>query len=403
MAIDYEARTVPNPLTVTALTRLVKGALEAAFPPLWVEGEVTGFRASAAGHLYFSLKDEQSQVRVVMFRNRGQRLRFSPRDGMRLLVLGNLTVYEARGEYQLLAEDLEMRGAGAAALALAELRRRLAAEGLFDAARKRPLPSHPSSIGVVTSPTGAAVHDVVEVLRARRAAVSVVLAPALVQGEEAPESIVAALALLAEWGKADLVICGRGGGSSEDLAAFSDERVVRAVAAHPAPVISAVGHQIDSALCDLSADAFAPTPSAAAEMAAPAGEETADDLIRLSRDLAAALSGRVAAVHLRLAALKAQLVHPRARLTQGKLLTDELSFRLSAAARAMLADRQSGIYRLAGMLDSLSPLAVLGRGYAILRKVDGKVVRRADEVEEGERLSARLARGELILRVRERE
>ncbi len=388
-----------SPLTVTGLTRLVKGALEAAFPPLWVEGEVSGFRASAAGHLYFSLKDEQSQVRVVMFRNRAVRLRFSPRDGMRLLVLGNLAVYEARGEYQLLAEEMEPRGAGAAALALAELKARLAAEGLFDAARKRPLPPHPRVIGVVTSAAGAAIHDIVEVFRQRRAAVSVVLAPALVQGEEAPDSLLAALALLGEWGEADLVICGRGGGSAEDLAAFSDERVVRAVAAHPAPVISAVGHQVDSALCDLSADAFAPTPSAAAEMAAPAGEEIEDGLIRLSRELAGAMAERAAAGHLRLAAFKARLVHPRARLTQGKLLTDELSFRLAAAARAMLAERQGGLSRLAGMLDSLSPLAVLGRGYAILRKAGGAVVRGADEVEEGERLAARLARGELKVRV----
>jgi exodeoxyribonuclease VII large subunit len=387
------------PLSVSDLTRMVKGALEAAFPPLWVEGEITGFRAAPSGHLYFSLKDERCSVKVVMFKGRALRLRFTPRDGMRVLVAANLTVYEARGDYQLLAEELEPRGAGAAALALAEIKTRLAAEGLFDDERKRLLPPYPRVVGVVTSPTGAAIHDIVEVFRQRDAQVSVVLAPALVQGEEAPAAIVAALALLAEWGGADLVICGRGGGSAEDLAAFNDERVVRAVADCPVPVVSAVGHQIDSSLADLAADLSAPTPSAAAEMVAKSGEEVEGELLYLSERLADALADRLADEHRRLAALGARLVHPRAQIVQAKLRSDELGFRLESATRALVADRRARAARLAGMLDSLSPLAVLGRGYAILRRADGSVVRSSSEVTEGEGLTARLAEGELKVRV----
>jgi exodeoxyribonuclease VII large subunit len=387
------------PLSVSDLTRMVKGALEAAFPPLWVEGEITGFRAAPSGHLYFSLKDDRCSVKVVMFKGRAMRLRFTPRDGMRVLVAATLTVYEARGDYQLLAEELEPRGAGAAALALAELKARLAAEGLFDEERKRQLPEYPRVVGVVTSPAGAAIHDIVQVFRQRGAHVSVVLAPALVQGEEAPAAIVAALELLGEWGGADLVICGRGGGSAEDLAAFNDERVVRAVGSCPVPVVSAVGHQIDSSLADLAADLSAPTPSAAAEMVAKSGEEVEGELVYLSERLAGAVVDQISDERRRLAALGARLVHPRAQIVQARLRTDELAFRLESATRALIADRRARAARLAAMLDSLSPLAVLGRGYAILRRQDGSVVRSPADVAEGEGLTARLAEGELKVRV----
>jgi exodeoxyribonuclease VII large subunit len=387
------------PLSVSDLTRMVKGALEAAFPPLWVEGEITGFRAAPSGHLYLSLKDDRCSVKVVMFKGRAMRLRFTPRDGMRVLVAATLTVYEARGDYQLLAEELEPRGAGAAALALAELKARLAAEGLFDEERKRQLPEYPRVVGVVTSPAGAAIHDIVQVFRQRGAHVSVVLAPALVQGEEAPAAIVAALELLGEWGGADLVICGRGGGSAEDLAAFNDERVVRAVGSCPVPVVSAVGHQIDSSLADLAADLSAPTPSAAAEMVAKSGEEVEGELVYLSERLAGAVVDQISDERRRLAALGARLVHPRAQIVQARLRTDELAFRLESATRALIADRRARAARLAAMLDSLSPLAVLGRGYAILRRQDGSVVRSPADVAEGEGLTARLAEGELKVRV----
>ena len=382
-----------TPLTVTELTRQIKGALENVFPPLWITGELSGFTAAASGHYYFTLKDENSQVSCVMFRREAGRLPFLPENGMSVLVLGRLTVYEARGNYQLIVEDMEPRGIGALMQALEQLRVRLEAEGLFDAEGKQDLPVFPTCVGVVTSSTGAAIKDIIKVLRVREAPVRVLLSPAIVQGKEAPGSIITALEVLIESGEPEVIIVGRGGGSFEDLLAFSDEKVVRAVAQCPIPIVSAVGHEIDISLCDLAADVRAPTPSAAAEMVSESREGLMGGLEYMASRLVSA--GRITTSEARsdLAAIGSRLVHPRYLLEQGKMRLDDLSFRLVSHTRARLLESRSELKHLAGLLSSLGPQAVLNRGYAVVQKNDGVVVRSPEQVEVGEDLDVRVAKG----------
>ncbi len=392
-----------SPLTVSALTRQIKEALEAVFPPLWVEGEISDFRAAASGHFYFTLKDDQSQVRAVMFRREAGRLPFLPEDGMHVLLLGRLTVYEARGTYQLIVEDMEPRGVGALRKAMEELRRRLASEGLFDPERKRDLPAFPSCVGVVTSPTGAAIRDIIRVLDDRDAPVRILLSPAQVQGREAPDSLVAALQALVESGEPDVIIMGRGGGSLEDLAAFSDERVVRAVALCPVPMVSAVGHEIDLSLCDLAADVSAPTPSAGAEMVAQGREDLRTGLEYTASRLVSAMRLLLAGHRERVQRAGAGLVHPRYLLEQGRMRLDDLSFRLWSHTRDRLNAFRSDLRHLAGLLGSLGPQAVLERGYAVVQKADGSVVRGPGQVREGEGLDVRVAAGRIKVKVERRK
>ncbi|NOY87102.1 MAG: exodeoxyribonuclease VII large subunit [Deltaproteobacteria bacterium] len=389
----------PGTLTVTELTRLVKGTLEAAFPPLWVEGEIADFRPSPNGHLYLNLKDKHSQLRVVMFRREASRLPFIPGDGMQVLVFGTLGVYESRGVYQLIAMEIEPRGLGALREAMDQLRKRLESEGLFSVDRKRPLPSYPKVIGVVTSPTGAAVRDILRVFYERGAFVNVILSPALVQGAQAPASIVAALEAITGLPEVDVIIIGRGGGSFEDLLAFSDERVVRAVASCPVPVISAVGHEIDTALTDLGADFRAPTPSAAAEMVAKSREEVDATLSNLGYRLGARMHLILKGAKGRLSGADAKLVHPRHILEQGRMRIDDLTYRLTVPIHSRFERHRSRLQSLEGKLDSLGPRSVLDRGYAVVRKDDGSVVIAPHEVKEGEMLTVDLSKGRVLVRV----
>jgi exodeoxyribonuclease VII large subunit len=384
-----------TPLTVTELTRQIKGALENVFPPLWVEGELSDFISAASGHYYFTLKDENSQISCVMFRREAGRLPFLPEKGMSVLLLGRLTVYEARGNYQLIAEDMEPRGLGAIMQALEQLRVRLESEGLFDAERKQDLPAFPTCVGVVTSPTGAAIKDITKVLGDREAPVRLLLSPALVQGKEAPDSIVSALEALVENGEAEVIIVGRGGGSFEDLLAFSDEKVVRAVADCPIPTVSAVGHEIDMSLCDLAADVRAPTPSAAAEMVSESKEGLMGGLEYMASRLVSAARILTGDARSQIAVLGSRLVHPRYLLEQGKMRLDDLSFRLGSHTRARLTESGSELKHLAGLLSSLGPQAVLERGYSVVMKSDGSVVRSPGQVATGEKLDVRVAEGRL--------
>ena len=388
-----------TPLSVTDLTRQIKGALENVFPPLWVEGELSDFTSAASGHYYFTLKDENSQISCVMFRREAGRLSFLPEKGMSVLLLGRLTVYEARGNYQLIAEDMEPRGLGAIMQALEQLRIRLEGEGLFDPERKQDLPAFPTCVGVVTSPTGAAIKDITKVIGDREAPVRLLLSPALVQGKEAPDSIVAALDTLIVNGEAEVIIVGRGGGSFEDLLAFSDENVVRAVADCPIPVVSAVGHEIDISLCDLSADVRAPTPSAAAEMVSESLEGLLGGLEYVASRLVAATRIAVGEARSHVAAVGSRLTHPRHILEQGKMRLDDLSFRLISHTRVRLTESRSELKHLAGLLSSLGPQAVLDRGYAVVMKGDGSVVRSPGQVREGEGLDVRVAEGDFGVEV----
>ena len=384
-----------TPLTVSDLTRQIKGALETVFPPLWVEGELSDFVAASSGHHYFTLKDDSSQIRAVMFRREAGRLPFLPENGMNLLLLGRLTVYEARGNYQLIVEDMEPRGLGAIVQALEQLRVRLDEEGLFDSERKLNLPAFPTCVGVVTSPTGAAIKDIMKVLRDRDAPVKLLLSPAIVQGREAPESIVSALQVLIEHGEADVIIVGRGGGSFEDLLAFSDEKVVRAIALCPIPIVSAVGHEIDISFSDLAADVRAPTPSAAAEMVSESREGLLGGLEYMASRLAAATRLSIGDARSQVNAIGSRLTHPRHILEQGKMRLDDLSFRLISHTRARLTESRSELKHLAGLLSSLGPQGVLERGYAVVSTVDGVLVRDPGQVRVGENLDIRVAEGRI--------
>jgi exodeoxyribonuclease VII large subunit len=386
--------------SVTELSRRLRFRLETDFRDVWVSGEISNLRTPGSGHLYFRLKDAESQIAAVMFRSAARQLAFRLEDGLEVVVHGRVSLYEPRGDLQLYADGVEPRGVGAAQLALEQLKRRLAAEGLFDAARKRPLPFWPRAVGVVTALGGAAIHDIVATLRSRLGGVRIVVRPVRVQGPQAGFEIVAALAELAAVREVDVVIVGRGGGSLEDLWAFNEESVARAIAGSRAPVISAVGHEIDVTLADLVADQRAATPTAAAAMAVPRGADlsrTVDDL-RLA--LSAALAASIERRRERVTALGRHLRDPRQLLVEQRRRLVELTERGARSIKAALRMRREDLRRNSERLDALSPLAVLQRGYAIVqRPASAEVVRRAADVAPAEELRVTLAEGSLRVRV----
>jgi len=381
-------------LSVSELNRRLKACLDSAIGDVWVAGEISNFRVPASGHFYFGLKDEQSQVAAVMFRSANQRLRFRPQDGLEVVVHGRVGLYEVRGDLQIYVDDMEPRGLGSALLALRQLKERLEAEGLFDAARKRPLPEWPRTIGVVTALTGAAVHDIVTTLRARMPSIPVVVRPVRVQGEEAGADIVQALADLNRLPEVEVIIVGRGGGSLEDLWSFNEERVVRAIAASRVPVVSAVGHEIDVTLADLAADLRAATPTAAANLVVADRGEVQQLLVRLSAALAGALRARLRAEHTRVDFLTRRLRDPRQVLRAQRLRIDELGERARRGLEATFRLAQERRRGSSERLHALSPLGVLQRGYSITRRLaDGRVVRAAAELVPGERVEITFREG----------
>jgi exodeoxyribonuclease VII large subunit len=413
-------------LTVSALTALVRERLEKDFPDLWVEGEVSNLRAPASGHLYFTLKDATSQIRAVLFRAGALRLRFALKEGLQLVVRGRLTVYEPRGEYQIVLDYLEPKGLGALQLAFEQLKERLAREGLFDPDRKRPLPFLPRRVGIVTSLSGAAIRDMLVMLRRRCPILGVVVAPVPVQGEGAAPRIAAAVRRLSASGLVDVMIVGRGGGSPEDLWCFNEEAVVRAIAASKVPVVSAVGHEIDVTLADFAADHRAPTPSAAAEAVAPVLSELVGSLEdgweRMVRAVQSRLLTRpaqqvdevmlrmtyvvqvlLATLHRRAAERRHRLqaASPVDRVRAASALLPQLVKRVRQGMAALLAVKRQTVRTAVAALDGLSPLAVLARGYSIVQTVPGgAVVRRAQDVATGAQVSARLAEGRLLCDVK---
>lgn len=442
----------PVVYSVQQVTQLVRSRLEEspALASLLVRGEVSNFRRQQpSGHLYFTLKDEQAQLRCVMWRSRTAGLRFAPRDGLRLVAFGSIRVYEARGEYQLQVEELWPDGEGELFLAFSELKAKLEAEGLFAPERKRPLPLFPRCVGVVTSPVGAAVRDIIHVIRRRAPGIDILLAPAVVQGEEAPESVVRALQALGQKPRVEVVIVGRGGGSLEELSAFNDERVVRAIAACPVPVVSAVGHETDFTLADFVADCRAATPSAAAELVAPDSlrlrNEVEQAVANLRYQARIALEGRRGLlerlvqsrgfdVGRRLGELAQRLDELNAALADGLTSRSRLARRtlddvlwprlvrsgagllgraaadlagrvaeLRALGRDLAGRRRGELGPLLAALEALSPLKTLARGYAVCRLPEGPVVREAEAVAAGAAVEVVLARGQLdclVTRVR---
>jgi len=435
----------PRIYTVSELVGGANRAVEAAYSSVWVEGEVSNLRIVASGHAYFTLKDPAALLPVAIWRSALARLRFRLADGQRLRVAGRLGIYPQQGKFQLYADRAEPAGLGALMLQLEQLKAKLSAEGLFAAARRRPLPTWPRVIGVVTSATGAAIHDILKVT-ARRCPSRILLAPALVQGDEAPASLLAALRRLQTWPGVDVIILGRGGGASEDLWAFNDEALVRAVAACPVPVIAAIGHEVDVTLCDFAADLRAATPSHAAELVVPDLQIAARRLVDAERHLALAfrrrlldersrlelahhrllgqrraliagprrrldlLERRLSAQHprrrlselrRRLAALLARLgdQHPRLRVLAARRRLDTSLAELERIGRRLSAAPRVRLARAAGAVDALSPLRVLARGYAVATDAQGRALTDAAALAPGDNITLRLHRGELEARV----
>ncbi|HUY93082.1 MAG TPA: exodeoxyribonuclease VII large subunit [Pirellulales bacterium] len=390
-------------LSVYELTSQIKDLLEGNFQQVWVSGEISNFSRPQSGHCYLTLKDDRAQIRAVLWRTVASRLRFELEDGLDVICQGSLDVYAPRGSYQLVIRQIEPKGIGALELALRKLKEKLAAEGLFDTARKRPLPRFPRRIAFVTSPTGAAIRDFLEVLRRRWRGADVLVVPVRVQGEGAAQEIAAAIAAVNRFAvPVDCLVVGRGGGSLEDLWAFNEEAVVRAIHASRIPVVSAVGHEIDVTLADLVADVRALTPSEAAELVVPAAEEIASALRSHQQRLLTALLRRALLGRARLDQLAAhrafrkpfELVHDAARRL------DELSVRSNRAVRQRLIAARRQLDATANQLESLSPLGVLGRGYSLTQRLsDGRLVRDAAELNVGDEISTRFARGQAVSRV----
>ncbi len=437
------ARAERDVYSVSRLNKEVRLLLESGLPLLWLEGELSNFAAPASGHWYFSLKDSTAQVRCAMWRQRNTQVRFKPKDGMAVLVRARVGLYEPRGEYQLLVEHLEEAGEGALKREFEKLKARLAAEGLFAVERKRPLPAVPHRIGVVTSPTGAAIHDILRVLRARFPAAAVLLYPTAVQGAAAVPEIVRAIEAASRRNECDVLIVARGGGSLEDLWCFNDERVARAIAACRVPTVSGVGHEVDVTIADFVADVRAPTPSAGALATVPDKRGWLEMLAQLEQRFAGAMGRVLRAQALAVGALaqRLQISHPGAKLAQHAQRLDDLEQRLRLALRANVAVRQQRLeslstrlwrenprHRLEALcahaaalrqrlvaaftgslgaleqrlalasrtLDAVSPLATLGRGFAVVSRVDdGALLLDAAQARPGTEIEARLAKGRL--------
>jgi len=387
-------------LTVSQLNQLVRETLQTNLGERWVVGEISNCRLPPSGHLYFSLKDHQNQIAAVMFRSANALLPFRPEDGLEVIVRGRVGVYEPRGTLQLYVEAMEPRGVGGAQLALEQLKRRLAAEGLFGEERKRPLPFLPRTVGIVTALGGAVIHDLLVVLQARLPSVRVVIRPVRVQGAGAVFDIVRGIAEINRVRTLDVLIVGRGGGSLEDLWAFNDERVVRAIAASRVPVVSAVGHESDVTIADLVADRRAPTPTAAAALVVPDRRDLSHHLHTVTLTMRASAHRQLRHCRERLMAEARNLRDPRQVLRTRQLRVDELHERTVRAIGTSLRLARQQVRGVAEQLQALSPLAVLQRGYSIARRhPEGSVVRDASTVHVGDTLELTFARGAARVRV----
>ena len=393
-------------LSVTQLNEYLKMVIEGdrVLSNVFVRGEISNFKLYSSGHAYFTLKDDAGQLKSVMFRSYFSRMAFMPEDGMRVIAHGRVSVYETSGQYQLYVDDMQPDGAGSLAMRFEQLKRKLAAEGLFDEARKRPLPPMPRRIGVITSPSGAAVHDIINVLGRRFPAAEMILYPSEVQGAQAPAQLISGVEFFSMTGLVDVIILGRGGGSAEDLWAFNDEYLARAVASCAVPIISAVGHESDFTICDFVADRRAPTPSAAAEIAVP-------DVNEILRSLAVTQSGLQATMQKRIAqetrilnqiAQSRVFRSPDQMLDHFRIRLDEREADLSRAVEQTILQKRQATASLVGKLQALNPLSVLARGYATVSK-DGKSITSVKQINDNDTLDIRMADGSVRATVSQRK
>jgi exodeoxyribonuclease VII large subunit len=391
-------------LTVSQLTAQIKNLLEGAFPEVWVEGELSNLSIPQSGHAYFTLKDEHAQVRAVMFRSSLRFLKFTLQHGIQVLCRGRVSVYDPRGEYQLILDYIEPKGIGALQLAFEQLKARLDKEGLFDLDRKKPLPLLPRRIGIITSPTGAAIHDMLRVIKRRHPRMHILLYPVPVQGIDAAPALVEAIRHFNSEKNVDVMIIGRGGGSLEDLWAFNEEPVARAIAASNIPLISAVGHETDYTISDFVADLRAPTPSAAAEMVVESEERFRDTIHALEARLIGSMEQMIETARASLRENIRLLGDPGRRLEQVVQRVDELVRRMALGLRQHVRRDRAQLTSLTAGLDHLNPLGILSRGYSITRTMpEGVILKDAAAVTPGDLISTRLHEGEVVSRVERRD
>ena len=447
LGFSFEIAKARRVWAVRDLISAVRTALEREYTDVWVEGEISNYRPADSGHLYFTLKDGDSQLRIVMFKSSARLLRFRPENGMQVIARGRVTVYEQRGELQLMAEYLEPKGAGALQVAFEQLKAKLQAEGLFDASRKRPLPALPKAIGIVTSPRGAAIQDILNILRRRHESVNVLIFPAQVQGEGAAAEVATGVNYFSRAKNVEVIIVARGGGSVEDLAAFNDEALARTIAGSKVPVISAVGHETDFTIADFVADLRAPTPSAAAELVVQSKHHLEEELASLRRRLEHGARYRLLVARQGLTELAQHGAMARMRELIGRRQQriDDLTFRmaelqrdilrrfrsrldvastrvrhfdlrrqlaamrrdiesrvaaLGASAEKMLLQRRMQVEQVSAKLEELSPVKILDRGYALVFDAAGNLVKDAAQVKSGDDIRARVARGEIAAKVK---
>lgn len=394
--------TAQNIYTVSQVNTYVKGLLDGdrLLSRIYIRGEVSNYKKYPSGHHYFSLKDDQGALRCVMFRTSAARLRFKPENGMKVVAYGRVTVFPRDGAYQLYVEALTPDGVGELYVAFEQLKSKLQTEGLFDPAHKKPLPRMPETVGIITSSAGAALHDMLRILNARWPMAQVKLLPVRVQGTEAPAEIVAAIAAANRWKVADVLIVGRGGGSMEDLWAFNDERVARAIYASEIPIISAVGHEPDVTIADFVADLRAATPSNGAELAVPDQNEVYDTLLNLRERLVQSQNNRLRQCRVRLERCTGSraLTDPMAPVNDRRMLLDYTQQRLTGGVERRLNNEQRRFSALSAGLDAMSPLKVLSRGYVVAQK-GKKVLSSVNQVDSGEQIQVRLADGQLLCTV----
>ncbi len=438
--LDLE-NSEPSVLSVEQLNSYIKQLIEGQVGQIWVKGEISNFKPHTSGHYYFSLKDKSAQISAVMFRGYNSKLKFKPHDGLEVIIRGKISVYEPRGTYQIYAESMEPVGAGALQKAFEQLRDKLKAEGLFDAKRKRPLPTYPRHIAVVTSPTGAAIRDILNILSRRAPSIQVTVIPTIVQGSTAAPLICDALQLAMKLKNVDVIICGRGGGSIEDMWCFNDETLARTIAASSVPVISAVGHEIDFTIADFVADLRAPTPSAAAELVAKSNHELTQKVQQLQRILSISIEKRLHTLQEKIKRLGKQLVDPQKKLQDLAVRNDDLFDRMNLAMAHLIKNkiyridllaqklgspddqihrlrqklnllniRQNNLIdknierkktylnRLMSVLDSISPLQVVKRGYSIVT-IDSKVVKSIQQVDVQKQIQVQVSDGQFIAQV----